>query len=56
MADALSRIPGTEALPTTELCSYLCTLGLYHIDDVACNADLQCGGIITIHENDTFLK
>ena len=35
VADALSRIPGTEALSPTELCSMLCTLGLKHVDDVA---------------------
>ena len=56
MADALSRIPGSEALPATEVCSYLYTLGLQHIDDVAFGNNLQCGGIITIHENDTFLR
>ncbi len=39
VADALSRIPGTEALSASELCSMLCTLGLNHVDDVAGTID-----------------
>ena len=40
VADALSRIPGSEVLPADELCSYLYTLGLVHVDDVGDRSDL----------------
>lgn len=34
VADALSRVPGSEVLTDSELCSFLCTLNITHVDDV----------------------
>lgn len=34
VADALSRVPGSELLNKFELCSDLCTLNIFHVDDV----------------------
>ena len=33
VADALSRVPGSEVLSTAQLCSVLYTLGIYHVDE-----------------------
>ena len=33
VADALSRVPGSEALDASLLCGYVCTLGVEHVDD-----------------------
>ncbi len=40
VADTLSRIPGSEHLDISLLCSYDSTLGVLHIDD-SC-ADVDC--------------
>ncbi len=44
VADALSRVPGSELLTSKELCSMLCTLSVQHVDDVPvklCDADVS---------------
>ncbi len=68
VADSLSRIPGSELLTTTELCSMCCTLGVAHAVDLPaslCDAEAAPGaveasppsflnGIISINERDSF--
>lgn len=66
VADALSRIPGSELLTSIELGSSFQTLGVLHVDDVplkmqsadvSCAADMAPGflcGIISINERETF--
>ncbi len=34
VADTLSRIPGSELLSYSELCSSMCTLGVLHVCDL----------------------
>ena len=57
MADALSRIPGSEMLDVGSLCSVFCTLGVPHVDDGCADvdADLACSGVLTVYENTSFL-
>ncbi len=43
VADALSRIPGSELLTSSELCNICCTLGISHVEDLPlslCNVDV----------------
>ncbi len=67
VADSLSRIPGSELLTATELCSMSHTLGMAHIVDLPaslCDAEVApsvadvspafLGGIISINERDSF--
>ena len=58
VADALSRVPGSEVLSTAQLCSVLYTLGIYHVDEqIMCDScNIGLNNVITIHENKTFLK
>ncbi len=57
MADALSRVPGSEVLDVGSLCSLFCTLGISHVDDGCADvdADLACSGVLTVFENASFL-
>jgi hypothetical protein len=34
VADTLSRVPGSELLTNSEVCSMFCTLGIEHVNDV----------------------
>ena len=34
VTDTLSRVPGSEMLTSFEVCSFDCTLGILHVDDV----------------------
>ncbi len=68
VADALSRIPGSELLTSSELCNMCCTLGVAHVEDLPlalCDADVAPGaadvsqpsfltGILSINERDSF--
>ena len=68
VADTLSRIPGSELLTASELCSMCCTLGVTHAVDLPvslCDAEAAPGaadvsqpsflnGIISINERDSF--
>lgn len=65
VADTLSRIPGSEFLTNSELCSHLCTLGVTHVSDMPLKACVTNGstetrtceflnGIISINERESF--
>ncbi len=68
VADSLSRIPGSELLTASELCSMCHTLGVMHANDVPvslCDAEVAPGaadvshpsflhGVISINERDSF--
>ncbi len=68
VADSLSRIPGSELLTASELCSPSHTLGMIHSVDLLfalCDAEvapgatnvsqpLFLGGVISINERDSF--
>ncbi len=67
VADALSRVPGSEFLTATELCNMCCTLGVAHVEDlhvVSGVADVSLSdadvapsflnGTISINERDSF--
>ena len=41
VADTLSRVPGSESLLASSLCSYVCTLGVEHIDDGCADVDFD---------------
>ena len=41
VADALSRVPGSEALDVSLLCSFVCTLGVEHVDDGCADVDFD---------------
>ena len=57
VADALSRVLGSEVLDAGSLCSVFCTLGVMHVDDGCADvdADLACSGVLTVYENTSFL-
>lgn len=61
VADALSRVPGSETLLGHMLCSCWCTLGVSHVDDGCADmaddvaAELACHGVISLFENASFL-
>ena len=57
VADTLSRIPGSEMLDVSLLCSCWYTLGVEHVDDGCADvdADLACSGVLTVYENESFL-
>ena len=70
VADTLSRVPGSELLTATELCSSECTLNICHVEDLPANMcsddvsldHVSCyssfpaflNGIISINERDSF--
>ncbi len=41
MADTLSRVPGSELLGASFLCSFVCTLGIEHVDDGCADVDFD---------------
>ncbi len=53
MADTLSRVPGSEVLDVSSLCSFVCTLGVVHVDDGCADVehDLVFSGVLTLYEN-----
>ena len=57
VADTLSRIPGSELLGASLLCSSACTLGNAHVDDGCADVDFDmlCSGVLTVYENESFL-
>ena len=54
VADALSRVPGSEQLDSSVVCSSVFTLGVLHVDDVAHLSSIN--SVITINENKSFIK
>ena len=58
VADALSRVPGSDLLSDSQLCTNLHTLDIEHVDssfdDI--DYDLQCSGVLTLYENESFLS
>ena len=40
------------------LCSQVCTLGVDHVDDGCADVefDLQCSGVLTMYENQSFIQ
>ena len=57
VADALSRVPGSENVSSLVLCSLSHTVGLEHVDDLGSDCTKQLkyfdslNGLITIYEN-----
>ena len=58
VADALSRVPGSEDVNCLQLCSCTHTFGLLHVDDSGFEHKQveQLHGLVTIYENKTFLQ
>ena len=58
IADALSRVPGSEMLTASLLCSSLCTLGVQHVDDGCADTDydMLCSGVLSVYGNDSFIQ
>lgn len=54
VADTLSRVPGSELLTTSELCGDLCTLNIFHVDDLP--AKLSRDDVDAKHSNFAFLN
>ena len=54
VADALSRLPGSEQLEGNVLCSDVFSCGVLHVDDVAHLSTII--SVITINENKSFIK
>ena len=59
VADTLSSLPGSETLLKLALCSSTYSLGIYHInhvdDEINLDYNEQLYGIISLYEKDTFL-
>jgi hypothetical protein len=59
VADTLPRLPGSETLSKLVLCSSTYTLGIYHVnhvdDEINLDYNEQLHGIISLYENDTLL-
>ena len=57
VADALSRVPGSEDVSCLQLCSLSHTFGFQHIDDLGDDQVVdRLSGLVTIYENQTFLQ
>ena len=57
VADALSRVPGSEVLAASGLCSFCYTLGVEHVFDGCADVDdeLALSGVLTLYENESFM-
>ena len=58
VADALSRVPGSDLLSDAQFCTSMHTLDIAHVDTdfVDIDYDLQCSGVLTLYENESFLR
>ena len=58
VADALSRVPGSDLLSDAQFCTSLHTLDITHVDSgfADFDYDLQCSGVLTLYENESFLS
>ena len=63
VADHLSRIPGTEVLDASELCSMTCTCGVPHVFAVGDGfdksngvADVSVNAVISVFDQPTLLQ